>query len=100
MTPSYCQPINFIKVYKFAIFLAEDKIAAPTALHEAKGVFSFAKENTPPYTPQEKGIRLAVSDLNDSYASGMGMPARGVAALELQDDLPLLLLSAAALLIL
>ena len=48
MTPAYCQPINFIKVYKFAIFLAEDKIAAPTALHEAKGVFSFAKENTPP----------------------------------------------------
>ena len=99
MTPSYCQPINFIKVYKFAIFLAEDKIAAPSALHEAKGVFSFAKENTPFGTPRER-LRLAVSDLNDSYASGMGMPARGVAALELQDDLPLLLLSAAALLIL
>ena len=99
MTPSYCQPINFIKVYKFAILLAEDKIAAPSALHEAKGVFSFAKENTPFGTPRER-LRLAVSDLNDSYASGMGMPARGVAALELQDDLPLLLLSAAALLIL
>ena len=99
MTPAYCQPINFIKVYKFAIFLAENKIAAPTALHEAKGVFSFAKENTPFGTPRER-LRLAVSDLNDSYASGMGMPARGVAALELQDDLPLLLLSAAALLIL
>ena len=99
MTPSYCQPINFIKVYKFAIFLAEDKIAAPSALHEAKGVFSFAKETTPFGTPRER-LRLAVSDLNDSYASGMGMPARGVAALELQDDLPLLLLSAAALLIL
>ena len=99
MTPSYCQPINFIKVYKFAIFLAQDEIAAPTALHEAKGVFSFAKENTPFGTPRER-LRLAVSDLNDSYASGMGMPARGVAALELQDDLPLLLLSAAALLIL
>ena len=40
---------------------------------------------------------MAVSGLNDFYASGMGMPARGVAALELQDDLPLLLLSAAAL---
>ena len=47
--------------------------------------------------PQEKGIRLAVSDLNGSYASGMGMPARGGAALALRYDLPLLLLSAAAL---
>ena len=56
------------------------KIAAPTALHEAKGVFSFAKENTPFGTPRER-LRLAVSDLNDSYASGMGMPARGGAAL-------------------
>ena len=34
MTPAYCQLINFIKVYKFAIFLAQIKIAAPTALHE------------------------------------------------------------------
>ena len=62
----------------------------------AKGIFSFAKENIPFGTPRER-LRLAVSGLNDSYASGMGMPARGVAALELQDDLPLLLLSAVAL---
>ena len=62
----------------------------------AKGIFSFAKENIPFGTPRER-LRLAVSGLNDFYASGMGMPARGVAALELQDDLPLLLLSAAAL---
>ena len=61
-------------------FLHKIKIAAPTALHEAKGVFSFAKENTPFGTPRER-LRLAVSDLNDSYASGMGMPARGGAAL-------------------
>ena len=66
---------------------------------ESKGPFSFAKENGPFGTPRER-LRLAVSGLNDFYASGMGMPARGVAALELQDDLPLLLLSAAALLIL
>ena len=72
--------------------------AAPLALHESKGIFSFAKENIPFGTPRER-LRLAVSGLNDFYASGMGMPARGVAALELQDDLPLLLLSAAALLI-
>ena len=39
---------------------------------------------------------MAVSGLNDFYASGVGLPARGRAALELQDDLPLLLLSAVA----
>ena len=49
-----------------------------------------------PLTPQEKGIRLAVSDLNDSYASGMGMPARGVAALGVAIRFDLLLLSAVA----
>ena len=96
MTPAYCQPINFIKVYKFAIFLAENKIAAPTALHEAKGVFSFAKENTPFGTPRER-LRLAVSDLNDSYASGMGMPARGGAAFSVAIRFDFLLSSATAL---
>ena len=55
------------------------------------------KENSPPYTPQEKGIRLAVSDLNDSYASGMGVPARGGAAFSVAIRFDLLLLSAAAL---
>ena len=81
MTPAYCQPINFIKVYKFAIFLAQNQNRSAYGAARMKGgPFSFAKENSPPYTPQEKGIRLAVSDLNDSYASGMGIPARGGAA--------------------
>ena len=62
-----------------------------------RGIFSFTKENIPLLNPQEKGIRLAVSDLNGSYASGMGMPARGGAALALRYELPLLLLSAATL---
>ena len=53
----------------------------PFLLGGVRGAILFPrKENGPPYTPQEKGIRLAVSDLNDSYASGMGMPARGGAA--------------------
>ena len=51
MTPAYCQPINFIKVYKFAIFLAEDKIAAPSALHEAKGDILFHEREYPPLNP-------------------------------------------------
>ena len=48
--------------------------------NEGGAILFPRKENGPPYTPQEKGIRLAVSDLNDSYASGAGMPARGGAA--------------------
>ena len=39
-----------------------------------RGIFSFLGKRISPFDPQEKGIRLAVSDLNDSYASGMGMP--------------------------
>ena len=52
----------------------------------SKGPFSFAKENIPFGTPRER-LRLAVSGLNDFYASGMKMIARGVAALALLDDL-------------
>ena len=46
---------------------------------ESKGPFSFAKENGPFGTPRER-LGLAVSSLNILYASGMGIPARGVAA--------------------
>ena len=60
-------------------FLHKIKIAAPAALHETKGVFSFAKENTPFGTPRER-LRLVVSGLRKSFAFGMGMPARGGAA--------------------
>ena len=62
---------------------------------ESKGPFSFAKENGPFGTPRER-LCLAVSGLNYFDASGMQLPARGEAALALQDDLPLLLLSAVA----
>ena len=44
------------------------------------------KENGPFGTPRER-LRLAVSGLDDFYASGMKMPARGVAALALLYDL-------------
>ena len=63
-------------------------IAAPQALlpfiptpcgSESKGPFSFAKENGPFGTPRER-LRLAVQSLNDLCASGMRLPARGVAA--------------------
>ena len=45
------------------------------------GLFSFLGKRIAPLTPPpEKGIRLAVSDLNDLHASGMQLPARGGAA--------------------
>ena len=49
--------------------------------------FSFPRKKTGGVTVQKKGVRLAVSGLNDLYASGMKMIARGVAALALLDDL-------------
>ena len=63
---------------------------------ESKGPFSFAKENGPFGTPRER-LRLAVSGSNDLDASGMEMPACGVAALRVAIRFDLLLLSAAAL---
>ena len=45
-----------------------------------RGIFSFSKENIP-LTPPRERPRLAVQSLNDLCASGMRLPARGVAAL-------------------
>ena len=61
-----------------------------------RGIFSFLGKRISPFDPQEKGIRLAVWISNNLYASGMKIPARGEAALQLLYDLPLLLLSAVA----
>ena len=61
------------------------------------GIFSFRGKRISPFDPQEKGIRLAVSGLNDLGTSGMRMPARGVAALGVAIRFDFLLLSAAAL---
>jgi hypothetical protein len=49
-------------------------------------IFFPEKENGRCDRPKER-LRLAVSGLNDLYASGMKMIARGVAALALLDDL-------------
>ena len=53
----------------------------------AKGDILFHEREYPPLNPPRERFRLAVSDLNDSYASGMGMPARGKVALALLYDL-------------
>ncbi len=39
-----------------------------------RGIFSFSKENIP-LTPPRERLRLAVSGLNDFYASGVEVPA-------------------------
>ena len=65
-----------------------------------KGVVSLFKKEIPlPYTLPEK-IHIAGEQLKELQCLPIALPARGGAALALQDDLPLLLLSAAALLIL
>ena len=61
-----------------------------------RGIFSFLGKRISPFNPQEKGIRLAVWSSNNLYASGMKMPARGVAAFGVARRFDLLLLSAVA----
>ena len=73
------------------------KIAAPTALHGAKGDILFHEREYPPLNPPRERFRLAVSGLNNLYAFGMQLPARGVAALGVAIRFDFLLLSAAAL---
>ena len=58
--------------------------------------FSFQRKENGRRPSKRKAFRLAVSGLNDLCASGMRLPARGVAALALLYDLPLLLSSAVA----
>ena len=53
----------------------------------AKGDILFHEREYPPLNPPRERFRLAVSGLNNLYASGMKMPARGVAALALLYDL-------------
>ena len=62
-----------------------------------RGILSFTKESIPLLIPREKDFKLAVSGSNGLCASGMGMPARGVAALGVDRRFDLLLSSAAAL---
>ena len=60
--------------------------AAPQALHEARGPFSFTKENGP-LEPQEKGFDIASEQLEEVRCLPIALPARGVAALALLCDL-------------
>ena len=62
--------------------------------------FSFPRKKTGGVTVQKKGTYIASEQLEELQCLPIALPARGVAALALLYDLPLLLLSAAALLIL
>ena len=62
-----------------------------------KGDILFREREYPLWNPKRKAFRLAVSGLNDLDASGMEIPARGVAAFSSSIRFGLLLLSAAAL---
>ena len=53
----------------------------------AKGDILFHEREYPPLNPPRERFRLAVSGLNNLYASGMQLPARGFAALALLYDL-------------
>ena len=55
--------------------------------------YSLSRKRISPLEPQEKGVRLAVADSNDLYASGMEIPARGVAAFSSSIRFGLLLFS-------
>ena len=63
----------------------------------AKGDILFHEREYPPLNPPRERFRLAVSGLNNLYAFGMQLPARGVAAFGVARRFGLLLLSAAAL---
>ena len=58
--------------------------------------YSLSKENTPFGTPRERRFFIASKQLEEGRCLPMLLPARGVAALALLHDLPLLLLSAVA----
>ena len=66
-----------------------------TLLHSTPPIFFPEKENGR-RPSKRKAFRLAVSILNGLYASGMEVPARGVAALGVAIRFGVLLLSAVA----
>ena len=63
----------------------------------SKGAILFHKREWPPLDPPRERFRLAVWGLNHLFPSGIGMPARGFAALGVAIRFDSLLLSAAAL---
>ena len=62
----------------------------------AKGDILFHEREYPPLNPPRERFRLAVSGLNNLYAFGMQLPARGVAAVSVAVRFDFLLLSAGA----
>jgi len=61
MTPAYCQPINFIKVYKFAIFLAQDQNRSAYGAARMKGGHTLWGQKQPPALPSILLIVVPIS---------------------------------------
>ena len=78
--------------------VCQDKLKIPAYPQGGgqRGLFSFTKENSPLLIPQEKGFSIANEQLEELRRLPIALPARGKPRLDLQDDLPLLLLSAVA----
>ena len=82
------------------VIRARDRQSETFLFGVQKGDILFHEREYPSLNPPRERFRLAVSGLNNLYASGMQLPARGVAALDVAirfAALPLLLSSAAAL---
>ena len=81
---------------EFFLFRTGANVNAEQVPRDAPPIFFPEKENGR-RPSKRKAFRLAVSILNGLYASGMEVPARGVAAFSVAIRFGVLLLSAAAL---
>ena len=60
----------------------------PPVGDRGKGAILFRKREWPPLDPPRERFRLAVSGVNNLYAFGMQLPARGFAEIEEDGELP------------
>ena len=81
---------------EFFLFRTGANVNAAQVPRDAPPIFFPEKENGR-RPSKRKAFRLSVSILNGLYASGMEVPARGVAAVSVAIRFGVLLLSAAAL---
>ena len=68
------------KTYSGFLLFAQVRRDMPPVDGRGKGDILFREREYPLWNPKRKAFRLAVSGLNDLDASGMEIPARGVAA--------------------
>ena len=74
MTPAYCQPINFIKVYKFAIFLAQDQNRSAFGAARGKGGYSLSQKRVSPFKSPERKVYIASEQLEELQCLPIALP--------------------------